>query len=224
MLRSLALVGLLLLAGCASPTEPPKAVPTDADGDWLVTATRVEPQTRPIHWTGQIGARLCALDGQEACRGPSVVQAGLAAGISWDEPTHGVRDGDALFWRVDAVVHWSTSNPLVTGLDVLVETLGCPECPPRLVATHGGASPVQIPPLDVFLTDEERGVQLHLRPATGSAMMLAWGDAAIEFQVEGNLTGFVPAGSPIILSGPQPDGDAGEPGDAIEIAASALAA
>ena len=133
MFRLLTGVVLFLLAGCASPSASPIADEPTEDA-WRVTATRVEPQNHVLVWDGQLAARPCASDGSETCRGAAVRQAGITAGISWDEPTIRFLDGGALFWRLNLEVSWHSDHPLMRGLQFEVRAIqNCADCSERVI-------------------------------------------------------------------------------------------
>lgn len=213
MLRLTALLALLLLAGCASPSAPvdgavagpapdeETAAGASPSGGWVVTATRVEPRAHSVEWTGSIGARPCATDGSEACRGPALMQQSAAAGITWDEPTLRFEDPQGLFWRLAVALDWRTQNPFIPGLELDVYTvMDCTGCEPRLVQTFTGAAPLMVDNLDVFLQPHEVGLGFVVRASQEAIMESAWGAAAVEFEMSGAVAAFVAAAPPVVIS------------------------
>lgn len=217
MLRLAPLLALLLLAGCAGPVAQtqelasvvedgvatehvPASDPAPAD-EWVVTATRVEPKSYSAEWSGTLGARPCAPDGSEACRGGAINAAGFAAGITWDEPAQRFTDRDGLFWRLDVQVDWHTKNPLVSGVELDVFTItDCQECERRLIETFTGGAPIRVEHYDIFLEPGEYGVELVVRAARDAIMESTWGEAAVDFDVSGYVTAFVAAGETVVMA------------------------
>jgi hypothetical protein len=199
VLRLSLLTVLLLLAGCADPAKP---IPVEAEEPgWVVTATRVEPHSHGLTWSGQVATRPCAINGAEPCRAQFVNLAGVVAGYSWDDPNLSFSDPEALFWRLTAEVRWHSENPLLSGLEFEVRTkTDCADCPGRVVETFRGKSPIVIEAYDIFLQPEEQGVQLILRAGPGSYMQTAWGAAAMNFEVDGVIAGYRPVAPPVVVS------------------------
>lgn len=220
MLRLAPLFALLLLAGCAGPaaqlqeTATPLAAndsvadevapapePEAGEDEWVVTATRVEPKSYSAEWSGTLGARPCAPDGSEVCRGGAINAAGFAAGITWDEPAQSFPDRDGLFWRLDVQVDWHTKNPLVPGVELDVFTItDCQECEHRLIETFAGGAPIRVEHYDIFLEPGEYGVELVVRAARDAIMESTWGEAAVDFDVSGYVTAFVAAGETVVMA------------------------
>lgn len=196
MLRVAAAAALiLLLSGCLSTStvqEVQDASSEDDDG-MVVTATRVEPVTHAVDEVGRIAARLC-IDRDPGCN----VGLGMY-GLAWDTPVRDFADPAALFWRVQLRAEWE-SESMVSGMRMtvyLTKPCGIDCVRAREVASVEDALAPTIEGLDLFLAPGETGVRVKLEPV--GAMETALGEAAVEYHLQGGVSGFRPVSDPIVV-------------------------
>jgi hypothetical protein len=195
------LVVLPLLAGCLEPPPAASAPPDPSDG-FQVTAIRVEPHRTPFDLSGRLETRPCILQDDTACPGPSPYLHTPVARLAWNATSRSVVDPEALFWRADLVLAWSTSDPMVASVELRVEALAaCPSADcraPRLVQRSSGPSPVRIEHGEYFLLEGETGLRVSFFPSDNPGTTV--GPLAVDYHLEGAVEAFVAASPPINLT------------------------
>lgn len=186
----------VVLSGCATPPAA-VSVAQEAQDDWVVTATRVEPVVHPVLEQGSVSAGACV---RPSCQVPS-----------WEEPAFDFGDPEALFWRV--MLDLKQGTELGPSLDVAVfATTPCgPDCVKlrriewRADESGLAASDAMREPsaeawepnvrFEVFPKDGETGVRVVLEATSPTAMPVG----SRSYSLVGAVAGYRPAGDPIRL-------------------------
>lgn len=151
-------------------------------------ATRVEPLVHPVEFNGRIESYLCEPRASE-CSGT----------FDWHHPAFDFADPLALFWRINVNVAWTSLAPQ-EGLELSVyATVPCGiDCiRERKVTTAEDVQTPQLNNLDVYLRPGETGVRLRLEPL--GSMQTSWGDAGIEYRIDGAVGGYRAVAPPVVI-------------------------
>jgi hypothetical protein len=191
----------LLLAGCAAPpSHPLHAAAVDqaaapADDGLVATATRVVPVRTLLDQHGRF-------DDQVVCSGTSTSSCLTQGGVAARPYLRNVTNPDALFWRANLTVDWTSVNPHSDHLRLLVKAVkpcgdgrDCVKVT-RTVAKASGDSPLLVPTQDLFLRPGETGMQVRLELNEDNMTGMAVGPLDVQYHLHGWLAGYVAAAPP----------------------------
>lgn len=193
----------LLLAGCSAPASHPgpaahvdQAAAAAPDDGLVATATRVVPVRTLLDQHGHF-------DDQVFCPDSSVPSCLLNGRVEARPYLRNVTNSDALFWRANITVDWTSLNPHSDHLRLLVKAVkpcgdgtdGCVKAT-RTVAKASGASPLLVPTQDLFLRPGETGMQVRLELNEDNMTGMAVGPLDVQYHLHGWLAGYVAAAPP----------------------------